>query len=223
MSYEEFKNKYNGQYTDYDGYYGCQCWDLAQRYFVECLGLPEWVLSGCGNVCNMLYGDKRNDLNTFFDEVSVYEMTQGDVCIWESNHIAIFDNWDGNVNWYFSQNPNPSQIMQIDMAGLHAFRLRQDKPAPKPEPVSQDKFVNLPSYIDTWRFYDLNETPVKANANGMLKPSKFGGLSYKIYRFRDDGNTVEIETVQFGRVKIWVKDTPAEITQGYYQYQEGNH
>lgn len=25
MTYQEFKNKYNEQYIDYDGAYGCQC------------------------------------------------------------------------------------------------------------------------------------------------------------------------------------------------------
>ena len=30
MTYQEFKSKYDGKYVDYDGYYGYQCWDLAQ-------------------------------------------------------------------------------------------------------------------------------------------------------------------------------------------------
>ena len=25
MTYQEFKNKYNGKYIDFDGAYGCQC------------------------------------------------------------------------------------------------------------------------------------------------------------------------------------------------------
>lgn len=128
MSYEEFKNKYNHKYVDYDGYYGYQCWDLAQFYFTECLGLPESVLSGCGGVQNMLYQPKRAELDKYFDEISVYEMCAGDVCIWaygEYGHIAIFDHWDGEQNWYFSQNPNPSEVINCDLPGLHAFRRKQ--------------------------------------------------------------------------------------------------
>ena len=106
MTYKEFKEKYNGKYTDFDGYYGCQCWDLVQRYITEVLQLPSSILSGCGLVSNMLYQPKRKDLDKYFDEVSIYDMQQGVICIWEYGHIAIFDIWDGNACWYFSQYPN---------------------------------------------------------------------------------------------------------------------
>lgn len=148
MTYTEFRDKYDGQWIDYDGQYGCQCWDLAQRYFTECLGVPEWVLSGCGYVSNMLRQPKRSDLDAYFDEVSVYEMAQGDVCIWDdpTPHIAILDNWDGNSLWFFSQNPNPCQVMQCDLAGkMYAFRLRKEQPTPPVEvtpPVEPDEYKN---------------------------------------------------------------------------------
>lgn len=139
MTYQEFKNKYNGKYIDYDGAYGYQCWDLAQYYFTEVLNVPDYVLSGCGVVKNMLYGEKRKQLDEYFDEISIYEMGTGVVCIWgsgEAGHIAVFDNWDGNRNWFFSQNPNPCQVMNIDMGDLHAFRRKQETPpAPEPTPV----------------------------------------------------------------------------------------
>lgn len=121
--YQEFKNKYNGKYTDYDGAYGAQCWDLAQRFFVEYLGVPEYVLSGSGLVSNMLDRD-RAELNEYFNEIPLTEMCPGDVCIWEYGHIAIFDHWDGSQNWYFSQNPNPCQVMPVNGNGLHAFRAK---------------------------------------------------------------------------------------------------
>lgn len=134
MTYTEFRDKYNGQWLDWDGQYGCQCWDLAQIYFTECLGLPSWVLSGCGLVCNMLWQPKRADLDAYFDEVDVHNMNQGDVCIWEEGHIAIFDNWDGYNCWYFSQNPNPSKVMKCNLGStMHAFRLRKEPPKPTTE------------------------------------------------------------------------------------------
>ena len=122
MTYQEFKNKYNGKYVDYDGYYGAQCWDLAQKYFTECLGLPDYILSGCGLVSNMLYPPKRAQLDEFFDEVDTNHMETGDVAIWEYGHIAIYDHWDNNGVYFFSQNPNPCQVMVIGMAGVHIFR-----------------------------------------------------------------------------------------------------
>ena len=135
MTYQEFKNKYNGKYVDYDGYYGAQCWDLAQKYFTEVLGVPSWVLSGCGNVCNMLIEPKLSDLLLYFDEVKPTEMEQGDVAIWSANHIAIVDHYDGNP-WYFSQNPNPCQVMVLYLDGLRAFRLKE-KYRPKTEVVEK--------------------------------------------------------------------------------------
>lgn len=127
MTYEEFKNKYYGKYVDFDGSYGAQCWDLAQFYFTEVLNLPSSILSGCRLVSNMLYPPKREELDKYFDEVSVHAMEVGDVIIWEYGHIAIFDHWDGVNCWYFSQNPNPCEVMIIDSNQSHAFRLKQSK------------------------------------------------------------------------------------------------
>lgn len=139
MTYQEFKNKYNGKYIDYDGAYGYQCWDLAQFYNVEVLNVPDYVLSGCGYVSKMLYQPKRADLDAYFNEVSVYEMNQGDIVIWDdpTPHIAVFDGWDGNQNWFFSQNPNPCQVMTCNLKGkMYAFRRKQETPpAPEPTPV----------------------------------------------------------------------------------------
>lgn len=141
--YQAFKNKYNGKYTDYDGAYGAQCWDLAQRYFVEYLGVPEYVLSGSGLVSNMLNEPKRSQLLEYFDEIPVNSMCPGDTVIWEYGHIALFDRYDG-ANWYFSQNPNPCQVMNLRQDGQHAFRLKgvyQPEP-PKVEEPKQEVIVD---------------------------------------------------------------------------------
>lgn len=123
MTYKEFVKKYNGKYTDFDGAYGYQCWDLAQRYITEVLKLPSSILSGCGLVSNMLKPPKRKDLDKYFDEVKTAK--QGDIAIWEYGHIAIFDH---NKNYYFSQNPNPCKVMQITRGGVHFFRKKEAKP-----------------------------------------------------------------------------------------------
>ena len=151
MTYEEFKNKYNGKYIDYDKQYGNQCWDLGQQYFTECLGVPAYVLSGSGMVSNMLYPPKRNDLDTYFDEVDVRNMIPGDVCIWDygngRGHIAIIDRWDGEKNWFFSQNyplGSNCHLQVINEPGLHAFRLKKpEQPKPEITPnVERDEYKN---------------------------------------------------------------------------------
>ena len=120
MTYKEFKKKYNGKYTDFDGYYGYQCWDLGERYFTEVLGLPASVLSGSGLVSNMLKGSKYKLMLKYFDVVKTPK--QGDVAIWEYGHIAIFDH---KKNYFFSQNPNPCKVIQINRGGVHYFRLKE--------------------------------------------------------------------------------------------------
>ena len=142
MTYIEFRDKYNGKYIDVDNQYGAQCWDLAQKYFTECLGLPASVLGGCGLVSNMLYPPKREILDKYFDEVPTTEMYPGYVVLWEYGHISIFDHFDGKKNWYFSQNPNPCQVMTISKnTGVHAFKLKSEKPKVTPN-VERDTTKN---------------------------------------------------------------------------------
>lgn len=213
MTYQEFKDKYNGQYLNYDGYYSYQCWDLAQYYFTECLGLPESVLSGCGMVNNMLYPPKREVLDKYFDEVDVHDMHAGDVCIWDYGngvgHIAIFDNWDGLSCWYFSQNyplNSNSHLQVINDAGIHAFRLKPSR-----------KIINLPPDIQERNVYKIDTKEQFAT----LKPAKFGGLSYQVYSMPDNGYYAEIETANYGRCLVRVTDkTPITSTP---LYERGNY
>ena len=157
MTYNEFKKKYNGKYIDFDGYYGAQCWDLAQFYFVEVLNLPTSILSGCGNVKNMLVKPKIDVLKQYFDEVSATNMYPGDVCIWSSNHIALFDHWDGQKCWYFSQNPNKCQVMPVYMDGLRVFRKKDNSK----EKV--DQILHKGSHVKLTGVYTVQDINVKEN------------------------------------------------------------
>ena len=149
MTYQEFKNKYNGQYVDVDNYpanWKWQCFDLVQLYNREVLNVPDYVLAGCGVVKNLIYDPtKRSQMNEFFDEVDVHAMQQGDICVWggtECGHIAIYDSYDGANCWYFSQNPNPSQVIIINMDDHHAFRRKKETPPlpPVTENVERDEY-----------------------------------------------------------------------------------
>ena len=152
MNYNDFKNKYNGQYVDVDGYpkeWPYQCFDLAQLYFQEVLDVPEYVLADCCYVKNMLVGEKRKLLDEYFDEVDHNHMTAGDVCIWdasigEGGHIAMYDHYDENGVFFFSQNPNPSQVMQITMNGMTCFHRKSATPPLPPitDTVERDENKN---------------------------------------------------------------------------------
>ena len=79
-------------------------------------------------------------------------------------------------------------------------------------------YINLSPKADTWAFYRVGDAPVKKNAIGNLKPSKFGGLSYYIYQYCDNNTTAVIQTRDFGKVKIYIKHELAEVTVGSYKY-----
>lgn len=151
-------------------------------------------------VSNMLYPPKRKELDKYFDEVPTNAMEQGDVCIWEYGHIAILDHWDGSANWYFSQNPNPCQVMKIGSNGLHAFRLKGSKPAPAP----QERYLNLQPTVNSWTVYKTSNYYIpskESDVAGHLNPQKYNGLSYRI--LQDMGNYhFKIHTSYYGDVYI---------------------
>lgn len=76
------------------------------------------------------------------------------------------------------------------------------------KPVTQSaggKKIYLPANATSWTVYKLDRPPVKsnpANIAGTLNPHKFGGLSYTILKDLG-GNVYEIQTANFGRVKIF--------------------
>lgn len=84
-------------------------------------------------------------------------------------------------------------------------------------------YVNLPPIISKWAVYDINVAPVKANAKGYLNPQKFGGLTYYVYEYRDGSTTAVIQTQNFGKVKIYIKDTCASITIDNPTYEHGEY
>ena len=227
-----------GRKFDEDGVYGCQCVDGFKHFCRTQLGLR------LGSICNPTgYATSIWDnyeslgLNKYFDKVPANQLVDGDWTIWSMNakstkfsHVAMFRKDNGNGTGVFlgqNQLGHP-EFTQVNIyydgvrGGLRP-KIYHNQPAPQPQPTNNKNYVNLPPTVDSWRFYNLNSQPIKKNAIGTLNPKKFGGLSYYVYRYLDNGTTVEIQTVQFGRVKIYIKDTPATITVGSYKYQAGNH
>ena len=189
MTYQEFVKKYNGKYVDFDGSYGSQCWDLAQFYITEVLNLPSSILSGCGLVSNMLYPPKRADLDKYFDEVKIDTMRQGDLVIWEYGHIAIFDHYD-NGYWYFSQNPNPCQVMKIDIKGSHVFRAK-----------SQNKKIGYKAHVQDIGWTDWKYDGETAGTTGQTKRMEALRIDYDkpVYA---KAHIEDIGWVDYGKIDI---------------------
>lgn len=85
MSVDEFFNKYNGRYIDYDGSYGYQCKDLFSAYNEEVVGNPGYVK---GNARNIYH----NAPSQYYNKVSSPQ--KGDVVVWNIGpygHIAIYN------------------------------------------------------------------------------------------------------------------------------------
>ena len=111
MTYLDFKNKYLGKVVDYDGSFGPQCWDLAQQYITECLGLPSSIISGCGLVNNLLKEPYLSKMKQYFDVIPLDKKKQGDIEVFDWGHIAIMDHWNGSqgINYYLTQNSGTAE------------------------------------------------------------------------------------------------------------------
>lgn len=89
------------------------------------------------------------------------------------------------------------------------------------EQVSNNRWINLPSGAVTWSVYKTNVQPIKKNACGQVRPSKFGGLSYVIIG-NPMADVYTIRTDSFGVVNIYgATSTGATITNNR-TYQNGN-
>lgn len=217
MTYAEFKKKYNGKYVDVDDYpkeWKYQCFDLAQLYITECLGLPSSILAGCHNVCNMLKEPKLSLMKKYFDEVPSTAMKPGDIVVWYNNHIAIFDSWNEKEQacYYFSQNPNASKVMKISMGEFKAFRKKGTSST-----TTKTEYINIPPTIEERNIYKKDTKKQFAT----IKPKKFGGLSYKIYSYVDNKEFAEIQTQDYGRCLVKVKSDPTITTAP--KYKHGNY
>jgi N-acetylmuramoyl-L-alanine amidase CwlA len=88
--------------------------------------------------------------------------------------------------------------------------MRKGKVAPTPK--SNDKYLNLHKHMSEWGIYKLNASPVKSNQFAQLRPSKFGGLSYKVLG-NPQKDLYTIQTDDFGKVNIYApRDRDSSIT-----------
>ena len=225
MTASEFYTRYVGKAVDIDGAAGVQCVDLFKAFTKENYGVWQYNCTN-GYASGLWIYRKDKPYYKYFVDASINDLHDGDWVIWGNckacpqSHVAMY--YKGK---FFGQNQNGKKygtLANISKQGVLGV-LRPKIYIPKPTPASRKNYVNLPPKYDSWAFYKLSSKPIKINAIGHLNPKKFGGLSYYIYAYRDNGTTAEIQTVQFGRVKIYIKNTPAVITIGNYKYNAGNH
>ena len=188
---ERFKNDTLGRQIDYDGMFPGECYDLAQVYFTQYLGVPEGVLGGCIYVNHMLYPPKLNQLLQYFDEVPTNNMIKGDVCIWDWGgdlcHIATFDICeDGHNCWFVTQN-NPvyhlTTLSILENANCRAFRLKGVVPDPEPQPEPPTPPTpEPPTTYNVGDLVEINGVYVSSDSEEQLTPAVTEGtITYVLY------------------------------------------
>lgn len=229
----EFYLQVIGKAFDEDKAYGVQCVDGFKAFCRLVLGWnigKQSICSPTGYATSIWDNFEKLGFNKYFDKVPSNQMTDGDWAIWSYgsrpcpySHVACFRRDNGNGTGVFlGQNQNGSKAfnqVNISYSGIRGAL----RPKIYHQATGHKNYVNLPPQYDKWAFYRLESPPVKKNAIGNLNPKKFGGLSYYVYSYRDNGTTAEIQTIQFGRVKIYIRNTPATITYDRYLYKNGNH
>lgn len=114
---QRFIEKYNNQYLNTDGAYGPQCWDLFDQF---CQDYNIDVSRYCaltGYVPDLFYLFEEYGYDAYFEKINVEDLQAGDWCFWDygdMKHVAL----KVGANTYFSQNPNPSQVITLSPTGL---------------------------------------------------------------------------------------------------------
>lgn len=164
-----------------------QCWDLVQDYVVNYLGVPEYVLAGCGYVNNLLVEPKINDVLEYFDEVPMTQMLKGDMVIWYAGHIAIFDSFDGVNCIYLTQNKGTGEapiggvyLSSLYLGDARAFRIKGIIEDKKEEPIEEFKVGDyvVPTILEDYQgtqlvqyddLYQIIEKDERGNVLGAVR------------------------------------------------------
>lgn len=227
-----------GKGFDEDRAYGVQCVDGFKHFCRTILGYNishRSICSPTGFATSIWDNFEKLGLNKYFDKVPSNQMVDGDWAIWNkgsrpcpSSHVAMFRKDNGNGTGIFlGQNQgrtrNYSQI-NISYSGIRGGLRPKCYHQSNPQPSGSGKnYINLKPTVDTWRIYPLDKAPKKGNEKGFLKPKKYCGLTYYIYKYHDNGATAEIQTSSFGRGKIYIKDVNCSVTIDNPIYEHGEY
>lgn len=107
---QEFIEKWNGKYIDFDGAYGNQCMDLMHQYCVEVLGLTDGRILAADYAKNVYLNFDNIFGHEYFEKIANTPSgvpQEGDIILWDIGsygHVAIFIDGDANKFNSFDQN-----------------------------------------------------------------------------------------------------------------------
>lgn len=144
MTYNEFYEKWYGNYVDLDKSWGCQCWDGAINLLHELYG----VTINCtwhGFACDVWEQRKTNGILYYCNEYPRNKAKQGDIIVFKAigntpdSHIGIIHKIDGGSVYVFGTNQGGYNgtynvvVLPLNTAFETVFRPKcWDVPQPKP-------------------------------------------------------------------------------------------
>lgn len=114
---QRFIANYNNQYLNTDGAYGAQCWDLFDKFCQDYNINVSRYCAITGYAPDLFYLFDEYGYGEYFDKINVEDLQVGDWCFWDHGdmrHVAL----KVGADIYFSQNPNPSQVITLSPVGL---------------------------------------------------------------------------------------------------------
>lgn len=138
--------------------------------------------------------------NRFSTHFCLYDGDGYIIDSWDGQRKAISSTWYGApVGYAVYAKAVPAAIQPSPVNNAPAY-------------VNKPGVVTLPASVAAWRVYREGSglRPDSADQIGTLAPARFGGLTYPILGWVGD-YAVAIETKDFGRCVIWIKDTDAQF------------
>ena len=227
--FQEFIDITLGRRIDTDGYpkeQPYQCVDLP-KYFNECFNPGFQVYcTKTGFAKDWATEKNSNGLLNHFTETAINNMIKGTLVVWGNcrvapySHIGFFvkDNGNGTFQCLQQNAPHPYvTLSNITYEGLIGAFIPNQLIKSNPEPSKND-YINIPEWIPLRNVYTVSGV-----LKGVIKPQKFGGLTYKVLGYQDlrGKKFAKIKTVDFGDAYVMItNNTP--ITNNP-KYEHGNY
>lgn len=175
MTYNEFEKKYLGKPVDFDNKEGVQCVDIADRYFMDVIGIKlsemPWVRGAREFYTN--FSSYPALVKNFTKVPNTRDLVakKGDVVIWgggKHGHVAIADG-RGDIDRFYSLEQNTQGKNEPCRLVLHTYNGRTGSDACHPvlgvlRPKDQTKVNGLPPVLDSGSCYKLGDKTVGALA-----------------------------------------------------------
>lgn len=137
MTIQQFFDKWNGKFVDYDRAFGNQCTDLMRQYCKEILGVDGYKAIPTTGLAKNIFKNFPDKGNQYFQKI--YNTPngvpkQGDIIFWGwyptvtgfAGHVAIFDSGDLYKVIAFGQNYPIGATCKFTKYGknksLHGYR-----------------------------------------------------------------------------------------------------